>query len=284
MEKELDFCFYGGFTAMAKRDGMEATAAWASGKGFRSVEFYEEATEAWQPTAQDFAHARKLKAHLSDRGLKTACYSLFACLYGESADESERLLLKHAEYAAELGSPFLHHTLIGWLDLPPNAPSYEDALDEVTERAARIARRCKQLGLLCLYEEQGLYFNGVNGLGRFLKELKTQCDNVGVCGDMGNILFADEAPDEFFKAFQHEIRHVHLKDYFRAKAPTPDKAWYKTAGGNYLADAKLGEGIVPFEKCLAALKEAGYQGAYSFELASIDHFDEGLAFAKKLFI
>ena len=284
MEKRVNFTFYGGFCTMAKERGLDCAAAWAQGKGFRSVEFYEEAAGAQKSLIGSLAEARAVKERLAEYGLTTACYSLLGCLYGEGADENEAFLMKQAEFAAELGSPFLHHTLLWWLQLPPNAPTYEEAFEEVLDRATRVAKRCEGLGITCLYEEQGLYFNGVNGFGRFFKEMKKRQPNVGVCGDMGNILFVDETPDLFFEAFKKDIKHVHLKDYFLKTPPQPscDGVWYPTAGGNLLCDCKLGEGVVPFEKCISALKSAGYDGAYSFELSRLDHFDDGIAFAQKV--
>ena len=146
-----------------------------------------------------------------------------------------------------------------------------EVFDKVLNSAARIARRCQELGITCLYEEQGLYFNGVQNFGRFFRAIKQIQSNVGVCGDFGNILFADEAATDFFQAFQKDILHVHLKDYFLSDdiSAQPDpEAWLKSKGGKYVKDAPLGKGVTDCKKCLDILKKADYQGFFSLELVN----------------
>ena len=282
----MELCFYGGFSPMARERGLKEAAKFAAQKGFGSVEFLEKATMAWTPLSKDLDEAKRNKKLLKEYGLTTACYSLETLLWGDGKEDAEKALMKNAELAAELGSPFLHHTLLIWFDkLPEGAPDYEEALEKTVESAARVAKYCQTLGVTCLYEEQGLYFNGVNGFGRFYKEMKNRVSNVGVCGDLGNILFVDERPDPFFDEFKKEICHVHLKDYYQKDSLTEaDKTvfWYGTKGGKFLADAPLGKGVVDVEKCFTSLKEAGYEGKFSTEFASLDYIDDGIRFAKSV--
>ncbi len=280
----MHFSFYSHFDRMARARGIEKTAEFALEKGFQSVEFFEIAKTSHETVAKDVQDAKRIKKILDSYGLKVDCYSLETVLVGEEATDAEKALMKNAELAAELGSPFLHHTLAVWLSLPPNAPTYEEAFKQAADAATRVANYCKTLGVTCLYEEQGMYINGMKGFGEFYKEMKSRVSNVAVCGDVGNILFVDEQPEDFFAEYKSDIVHVHLKDYLKKSKleDTGDEYWYQTKGGNKLRDTKLGNGVVDFEKCFASLKEAGYDGAYALEVASLDYIDDGIKFAKKL--
>ena len=263
----MKFCFYSGFNQMLQEKGLESTATWAQKNGFSSVEFLQLPNENWHRGVNDLTHAAQVKKTLRNFGLKTACYSVGVnLLQGETAIS---YLKQNAELAAELDSTFLHHTLIDWLMLPPNAPSFEEVFPQILDTAAEIALYCQTLGLTCLYEEQGLYFNGRTNFGNFFREMKKRCQNVGICGDFGNILFVDESPTDFFKAFCTDIKHVHLKDYkqtFSSNDAPEQEGWLQTKGGTYLKDVPLGEGIIDLPACLQILQKTNYQGEFSLEL------------------
>ena len=265
----MKFSFYSGFNQMLQEKGLESTAAWAQENGFSAVEFLQVNIENWYSGVQDVAQANEVKKTLRSYGLTTACYSVATNLL--NGDNAKTTLKQQAELAAALESPFLHHTLIDCLELPPNAPSFDEVFPKILDDAAEIALYCQKLGLTCLYEEQGLYFNGIENFGRFFNEIKKRCSNVGVCGDFGNILFVDESSENFLNAFKQDIRHVHLKDYAKCFdiEDLPDKeAWLKTKNNAYLKDVALGEGIIDIPACFDILRSADYQGFFSLEIVN----------------
>lgn len=268
----MQFTFYANFAETVKEKGIKAAAEYAQRMGFDSVEMLE----MGQPTViRTAAEAREAKKVLADHGLTMACYSVGITLF-QSA-EAENALMKHAEIAAEMGSPFLHHTLILALEMAPGMPSFEDGIAYVTDAATRIANYAKTLGITCIYEDQGMYANGVEGFGAFFNEMKRRCSNVGVCGDVGNSLFVDVQPEDFFAAYAKDIVHVHIKDYLRKSGPiAPGRDWYHTRGGNWLRDTTVGSGVVNFDACMKILKVAGYTGHYALELAHPEPFDAGV--------
>ena len=136
-----------------------------------------------------------------------ACYSVGTDLSTGDTAPIERLK-RHAEYAAILGSPYLHHTLFPVLSQREGAPTYAQVLPYVLEAAAQVAEHAATLGVTCLYEPQGLYFNGTEGLGHFFAEIKRICPNVGICADAGNPLFVHADPIALAKAFAKGIHFL----------------------------------------------------------------------------
>lgn len=274
----MEFTFYSRYTSMLAQKGAEETADYAVRMGFSSVEVLEVTSPGHPSAIPDRETAKKVREILASRGLRTACYSVGTNLWqaGSGENPAEESLKKQAEIAAELGSPFLHHTLLPWLRRTEDAPEKSEAIEQVTETAARIARYAAPLGVACLYEDQGLYCNGIDGFGLFYREVKNRAGNVGVCGDVGNILFVDEEPVPFFKAFAGEIRHVHIKDYLKKNVPESPGMYWLPTGKGWVRDTMVGSGVIDFEGCLNVLKEAGYDGALAFELEHPEPFDEGV--------
>ncbi|MBR6789554.1 MAG: sugar phosphate isomerase/epimerase [Oscillospiraceae bacterium] len=268
----MKFTFYTNFTEMVKEKGIEAAAEYAEKMGFSSVEILE----MDRPTLfSSLDEAKKAREVLAAHGLTMACYSVGITLY--NAPEMEEALMRHAEFAAALGSPFLHHTLILSLAMKEGMPSFEDGIAYVTDAAERVANYAKTLGITCIYEDQGMYANGIEGFGAFYNELKRRCDNVGVCGDVGNSYFVDVESDAFFEAFADDIVHVHIKDYIRKFGDTaPGSDWYRTRGGNWLRDTTVGSGCVNFPAIMATLKRIGYTGPLALELCHPEPFDYGV--------
>ena len=271
----MNFAMYAGFSALLAENGAEAAADRVLELNLQSAEMFEMAHPACPQTVPDTESAKKLRRALESRGLSLCCWSAFADLW--SSDAAENMLMRQAELAAEAGSPFLHHTLLPWLEMTPELPGFHEAVEKAVESASRIAKHAAKFGVTCIYEDQGLYINGVENFGLFLREMKNRCDNVGVCGDVGNIFFADETPEDFFRAFSKEICHVHLKDYLHKETKTaPGKSWLRTKGGAWLRDTVIGDGAADIASCLQSLKTAGYTGAFALENGHPEPFEDGV--------
>ena len=272
----MQFTMYSRFIPTLAKLGAEATADYAINLGFSSVEVLEVTSPGHPSVIPDRETAKKIRRIFHERGLTVACYSVGTCIY--RSPEAEESLRYQAEIAAELGSPFLHHTLVPWLKLPENAPTFDEALENVADAAARIAEYAAPLGVTCLYEDQGLYANGVDGFGRFYREIKKRTNNVGVCGDVGNVLFVDESPVPFFREFIGEIRHVHIKDYLYKTdtVVSPGMYWLGTGHGNWVRDTMIGHGDLDIAGCMKILKDAGYTGALAFENEHPEPYEAGV--------
>ncbi len=271
----MQFTFYAGYSSMLKREGAEATAAYAVKMGFSSVEVLESTGEGYPASVPDVETAKQIKKVLADQGLTTACYSVGTTIY-KNPDAVESLL-RQAEIAAALDCPYLHHTLISSISPSPDMPPFEEAIADVVESAGKIAEYAKTLGVRCIYEDQGLYANGLEGFGTFYSQVKQISSNVGVCGDIGNSFFVDCEPEKFFAAYATEIYHVHIKDYLRKSVPqSPGIYWLPTKGGNWVRGTTIGSGVVDFDACMSILKGAGYTGPYALELEHPEPFEDGV--------
>ena len=269
---------YAHFSQTVQKYGMEQAVALAAELGCTSVELLELAHE--EPTLKSEADAKQLRAILERRGMSAACYSVGVNLWqkgmtAHTVTPMEEALMRHARLAAALGSPFLHHTVL--LGVPADALTMECALELLVPVAIRVAKYAHSLGVVCIYEGQGMYFNGVEGYRAFYEAVKKECPYVGVCGDVGNPLFVDEDSLDFIRTYAKDIRHVHIKDYLRAdRIPAGEDGWLPTRGGAYLKDTTIGQGCVRLAECIAVLRAVGYEGAYAMEDPRTDDIEAGI--------
>lgn len=245
--------------------GVDFAAAHTLALGFDSVELL--ATSPIFPFTE-----KELKHALSANGLPVTCFSVGLNLYAETESErraAEATLCGFAETAALLGSPILHHTLLTPVALWEGAPDFSAVLSPVLDSAERVARHCEALGLACIYEPQGMFFNG-EGFSLFFDEMKKRAANVGICGDVGNPLFVDADPKALFAKHAADIKHVHLKNYRIADEPFKTGKCYPSRAGRYLQNAPLSEGALDLAAILAPLGKAGYMGAFALEVSGED--------------
>lgn len=277
----MNISMYAGFSELVKSRGITEAAKYAASAGFSSVELLEFVDgDVPHLTFGNIDEAEEALRVLSSHGLSVACLSVCANvvdIYTEKPTIVKAVLerlKKCADIAAALECPYLHHTLISHLRLPENAPSYEVVLPPVLEGAKEVADYCLSLGITCLYEPQGFYFNGLRGFGNFFSLLKKKCENVGVCGDIGNMLFVDEPEQTVFKQHANDIKHVHIKDYFvKDTLSEGEVCKYPSRGGRFILRAPIGKGDVNLIACLRYLSDVGYKGAFAIE----DSDTEGLA-------
>ena len=259
----MRFVDYGVFYKDIHQVSLEYAARHARELGFDAVELLEVFPLKKNAILWKYP-AHEMRRVLEEYGLSVSCVSFGVNLAEDEIDWDgiEALI----EYAAAVGSPRVHHTLVPLVSLQEGAPSYETMLERVYPHAVKIANRCRMLGMECLYEPQGIYFNGTEGLGHFYDRICAECTNVGICGDTGNSLFVDISAEAIYDRFVHGIRHVHVKNYRVTDAPDGATRAYRSKGGRYIYDCPIERGATDLAYCLEKLKAVGYDGDISFEM------------------
>ncbi len=251
---------------LLNNDGVEKAAEYAKENGFSGVEFLYYAKKP--ELIPDVETAKKFKEVLDSCGLEVPCVSVGATLV--NADEPDRVsepavqgLIKAMDFSGAVGAKCFHHTLMHDRVAPPNL-SYDGVLPIVLEGAKRVADYAKALGMTVIYEPQGPFFTSRANLGKFYREIKKLCTNVGICGDIANTYWVGEEPYALFEEFAEDIAHVHLNDYvFNGEVVD------KTELGIYKAPESkqviIGEGELDIGRILAILKKVNYNGFMSLE-------------------
>lgn len=279
----MKLSMYTGFTRYWEQHGAEQTALYLRELGLGGAEILSNA-HSERTFAPSLEEARELREIFEAHEIHFSCYSVGADLLSYPEQAVERLCY-FAEVAAVLGSPYLHHTLIPFLSLPPHAPSFQDALRLILPHARYVADYASNLGVTCLYEPQGMFINGTKGMSAFWEAISSFCGNVGICGDVGNTLFVDESPLDFFALFATEIRHVHPKDY--CPASTEETYVFSTRSGRRITECSLGQGEIPLRQCMDLLYTAGYRGDLSLKNLHPKDWSRGLqediAYTKKFY-
>lgn len=263
----MNVTFYGGFNPMLRREGIEKTLGFTVERGFSSVEYLDFPSE----TAFTSDEARALKKSLDRHGLSCACYSVAANVMAEKGgmygnQSGVEALKKCADRALILGAPYFHHTMTMGVPISQSPDADFDVFfDTLCDCAEKVGKYANSLGLTVLYEPQGPFVNGIERFGKLYYEMKKRGLNVFVCGDIGNTLFADTDPVDFYKVFASEVRHAHLKDYVINK---PEKASSTTAysvNGKALSEVMLCQGEIDVKACLDLFRTQGYNGAFAIE-------------------
>ena len=258
----MKFTNYSVFQEDVNKHGLEYALEHTVALGFEAVEFLN-IVDSNNPILTKNMPAEKIKALLDSYGLSVSCYSVGVNLLDGNRAEKERFMRENIELAAAIGSPCFHHTITMLLSLASGNPSYSEVLDEVFPSVDRLVAYCEELGITCLYEPQGMYFNGAKGLKGLFDKLKSNGRKVGICADFANSLFVDEIPEKVIAEFISDVKHVHVKDY----KLTNGNSRLKSKGGTYLCATDLGEGIIDHDACFGLLKKVGYDGDISFEIS-----------------
>lgn len=220
-------------------------------EGFCQFEFSDPNVEA----------AKEIKKYADEKGVKFPCFSVFINLVGDDSAEMVERLKGYAEVAAELGSPYLHHTIACNYFEPEKIVPFKDELFIKGVGAVReVYDYAEKLGVKTIFEDQGFLFNGVEGFGKFLAEVNR---DVGVVADFGNIYQSYDGIEDFIKAFSDKVMHAHVKDI--TLADDDKNGGLPTLPGKYMLEAKIGKGMIDIKGAINLLKEAGYDGYYGIE-------------------
>ena len=242
--------------------------------GFDSVECI--ALEKNSPMLTNTSYLAK---SLREHSLPVSCFSALAD-FSTDTDATTEYLRRCVDAAAELGSKYMHFTLVPAIALPEGAPTYDEIFPKVFCGVTRVAEHAAKCGITCLFEPQGMYFNG-EGLVRFFEKIRKFAVTVGICIDVRNSCCVDCPTDYMFENLSEYIMHVHLKNF--AVADAREDAEIITRGGKLIKDAPLDRGFIDIPDCLNRLKALGYDKALSIEIpGTCEEQIQALEYVKRL--
>jgi inosose dehydratase len=139
--------------------------------------------------------------------------------------------------------------------------SLDEKLFSIREKLQEPIRWAEHLGIELLIEPHGELTDTVEGMKRILDALGHE-KTVGVNLDTGNSWLGGGDPLEFVKTFGSRIRHVHWKDM--------GAEWLSKRGTVYgcgMGTIPLGDGIVGVEAIVKELRNSGFNGPTTLEVA-----------------
>lgn len=206
----------------------------------------------------------RIRALAEEEGVAMPVVSIGADVCGPDGEAAKEGLKRWADLTKAVGGRYLHHTVHLPFSMEARADAFEPLLAEAVPRLREVWDYAEKLGVECVYEDQGVQFNGVRNFGRLLRELDRPAH---VVLDMGNIAFVGEDTDAFAEVYADRVVHVHMKDY--ALRPASGHDTFPVPDGKALVPTLLGDGDMHVDAALRILKEAGYTGAFSLEFDAV---------------
>jgi len=123
----------------------------------------------------------------------------------------------------------------------------------------------RELGVELLIETHGEISDSVEKMGDLLDSLNAD-DTVGICLDTGNSWLGGAEPIDYVKTFGKRIGHVHWKDMAADMEAQRGKMF-----GCGMAVIPLGDGVIDLPPIIDALKEVGFDGSTTLEIAGADN-------------
>jgi inosose dehydratase len=143
--------------------------------------------------------------------------------------------------------------------------SAEEQFFAIRERLYTPILWAEELGVQLLLETHGVVTDSVDGMAGLLEALGHE-ETVGICLDTGNSWLGGAEPIEYVKTFGRRIKHVHWKDM---GAEWEDKRG--TLFGCGMATIALGDGVIDLPAIVSALKNVGFDGPTTLEVAGPDN-------------
>jgi inosose dehydratase len=141
----------------------------------------------------------------------------------------------------------------------------QERLFAVREKLYAPVLWAEELGVELLLETHGPVTGSLDGMAALLDALGHE-KSVGLCLDTGNSWLGGAEPLDYVRRFGSRIKHVHWKDM--------GAEWSAKRGtlfGCGMATIALGDGVIDLPAIIKALRQAGFDGATTLEVAGADN-------------
>ncbi len=220
----------------------------------------------YEPSVSLQSNPRALRRYLDGKGLQVSQIDAAYPMMGPDGSTFGVQYVQQAiRFAAEIGCPIVDTT-----DGAFKIEGYSD--EEVFRIACQNYRQClawaKDYQVVLDVETHGPYTTN----GDFLERLFTHFDSelLRLNLDTGNTFISGHDPLEFVKRFRKYLAHVHVKDVSPALAAAV--LGHETGIG--CSEVPVGGGVNAenIKKCIAYLRETGWDGVLSIECTGTDEF------------
>lgn len=237
-----------GFIREAKRIGAE---------GVELLDFFFRDAEAERPA---------IHAALAETGLPCCVFSVaqnFARRDAEDRAAELGKILFGVQEAVTFGARTVR--VFGG-DVGSEGPSLDEARTWIVDGLAEAANVAHEHGIRLALENHGRLAGRGEQVRAIIEDVRDRCghDALGANPDTGNFLLVEQASHEAMREVASLAYMVHFKDF--APAPEGHAGFaYESIGGQRFVGTAIGEGSVRLDLCLAALREAGFDGWLNVE-------------------
>ena len=214
--------------------------------GFSGIEIHDINDQSFQgangPLKKE--NVTKTARNMANLGLSIPCLNVLSDISDkDKKDDTVTVIMEHIELAKKLNCPYIR------------VRAGEDNSADVDEACADVLAACKnfaeEAGVTILVETVGVYAD-TKRLADLLNRFA--CDNISALWDLNHPFRAGEAPETTITNLGAHVKHVHIKD----SALTDDGFEYRL----------MGEGDMPVDRMILALRSINYEGFISFEWRS----------------
>ncbi|MGU3471165.1 sugar phosphate isomerase/epimerase family protein [Paenibacillus sp. D51F] len=206
----------------------------------------------------------------AQRGIDISNYAIGANFQGLSEEgcraEIQRVK-EQVDIAAALGARFMRHDVASDTDL--SIGNFNRSLDKLAAACREIADYAAGFGITTSVENHGYFIQHSDRVQALVEAVDRP--NFRTTLDVGNFMCADENSVAAVKANLPIASVVHFKDfYLRPSYRNPGEGWFRTAGGNHLRGAVIGNGDIDMPEVVRIVKSSGYDGYVSVEFEGLE--------------
>jgi sugar phosphate isomerase/epimerase len=213
----------------------------------------------------------------ADTGIEISNYAIGANFVSEKERDVEneiQRVMQEVETANRLGVKLMRHDVASRPVNERHIAQFETDLPVLVDACRRIADHATQYGITTSVENHGYYIQASDRVQRLIDQVDR--DNFKTTLDVGNFMCVDENSVAAVKNNLSYASIIHLKDfYLRPSYRDPGQGWFRTAGGNFLRGAIVGQGDIDMVEVIRVIKQSGYDGYISIEFEGMEPCTEG---------
>jgi fatty-acyl-CoA synthase len=215
--------------------------------GFDGIELRGLGSDIFTVKAKPFTDAQlpATKKKLGELGLEIPCISSGCCLkFADRAADNFDKLGQYIELARKLGTPYIR--VLADLNAAPEGEVDDETVLKAVKKLVPVAEKA---GVTLLLETNGVYSDSAR-LASVID--RAESDSVAALWDVHHTCrFGSETPEQTVQNLGAHIKYVHIKD--------------SLVKDGRIIYRMLGEGDLPVDAIMLALRSINYEGYVSFE-------------------